>query len=240
MQAVVDTFGVGGAGLPGGFDSLAGSRKLGFADLRWSTAGKPRQVASIADAERITGMSVRGVPASLPAGVGAPSSILVEPQLTATITFGPAAGRPLAGTSLTVSAGPAVLVEYGGQIGDASALAGLPVLATIAMERPTLSSSTSSASVARLSAFLLSRTNVPDGLAQVIRLAGNGGTVLPVPLPAGAGVSQVDVDGSPGLLVTDGAGDAAGILWEGRNGMIQAALGLLDQEDILNVANQLG
>ena len=42
------------------------------------------------------------------------------------------------------------------------------------------------------------------------------------------------------ILVTDSSLGASGVIWEGRDGLVQAAAGLLDSKDILNVASQLG
>ncbi len=53
-------------------------------------------------------------------------------------------------------------------------------------------------------------------------------------------MSQVDVNGSPGILVSEASGAASGVIWQDRAGIVRVALGLLDQEDVLSVANQLG
>ncbi len=233
IQALADVGGIeGGSGVLGGFDASSGSRTLPFGVLRWSSAGPALRVSSIAAAEHATGLDLP-VPTVLPAGVGNPTSILVQPQVTATIRFGSAAGV-LAGKTLTVTAGPAVLVEYGAS----TPLLGLPTLATFAMGKPVVSSSDSKA--AQLEAYVLSRPDVPAGLAQEIRLLGDIGTVLPLPTPPGANVSQVDVGGRPGILVTDTSVGASGVIWEDRGGVVRAAVGLLDGKDILDVASQLG
>ncbi len=233
FQAIADAAGLEGSGVIGGFPTPSGSLALPFGALRWSSSGRARSVASIAAANAATGLALR-LPGALPAGVGALQQILVQPEVTATVAFDAGAGATLAGTSLVVTAGPAVLVEYGSSLGSL----GLPSLAVFAMAKPVASST--SATSARLAAFLLSRPGLPVGLAQEIRLLGDLGTSLPVPATSGADVSQVDIAGSPGILVTEASGAATGVIWEDRAGVIHAALGLLDQEDILNVANQLG
>ncbi len=233
IQALADVVGIqGGSGVVGGFDTSSGSRNLPFGVVRWSSDGSTFHVPSIAAAARATGLDL-AVPTALPAGVGNPASILVQPQVTATIRFGAAAGA-LAGRSLTLVAGPAVLVEYGA---STSGL-GLPTLATFAMGRPAVSSTDSPA--AQLEAYVLSRPDVPAGLAQEIRLLGDINSVLPVPTPPGANVTQVDVSGSPAILVTDGSLGASGVIWEDRGGIVHAAVGLLDRKDILDVAGKLG
>ena len=42
------------------------------------------------------------------------------------------------------------------------------------------------------------------------------------------------------VLVTDPNGYASGAIWESRDGVVRAVGGLLDKEDILNVARQIG
>jgi hypothetical protein len=235
IQDVAYVFGIGGSHVLGGFSTPSGEVRLPFGSLRWRSDGRPVDVASIAAARRLTGLPVEPV-SHVPAGVGAPVTVLVQPKVTATITFNAHAGAALAGSSLTVAGGPAVIVEFGAAI---STYGQFPTLATVAMEKPT-AVSTSRAGVSQLAAFLLSRPDVPAALAQEIRLLGDGGGVLPIAPVAGSGVTQVDVHGSPGVLVTEGAGAASGIVWEDHSGVVHAALGLLDQEDIVNVANQLG
>jgi hypothetical protein len=222
FQAIADAAGLEGSGVIGGFPTPSGSLGLPFGVVRWSSTGRARGVASIAAANAATGLALR-LPAALPAGVGALQQVLVQPEVTATIAFDSGAGPTLAGTSLVVTAGPAVLVEYGSSLGSL----GLPSLAVFAKARPVASST-------------VARPGLPVGLAQEIRLLGDLGTSLPVPATSGADVSQVDIAGSPGILVTEGSGAASGAIWEDRAGVIHAALGLLDQEDVLNVANQLG
>ncbi len=233
IQALADVVGIeGGSGVLGGFDTPSGSRQLPFGVLSWSSAGSARRVASIAAAEQETGLHLPS-PTSLPAGVGKPASIMVQPEVTATIRFA-AGAETLAGKSLTVTAGPAVLVEYGAATGAI----GLPTLGTFAMGRPVISPIDSTTD--QLEAYVLSRHGMPAGLMQEIRLLGDLGTVLPVATPPGANVSQVDVGGAPGILVTDASVGASGVIWEDRGGTVLAAVGLLDRKDILDVANQLG
>ncbi len=233
IEALTDIVGMnGGTGILGGFDQPSGSRRLPFGMLRWSSAGAARPVASIVAAEQATGLEVK-VPANLPAGVGSPASILVQPAVTATLQFNSTAGS-LAGTSLTVTAGPAIVVEYGISAGSL----GLPTLATFLMPRPAVKGM--DASSAQLEAYVLSQRDVPVGLAQELRLLGGLGTVLPVPSSSGASVSQVDVDGSSAVLVTDSSVGASAVLWVDQRNLVHGALGLLDQNDLLDVAGQIG
>ena len=233
IQALADVAGIdGGSGILGGFNRSSGSLGLPFGLLRWHSTGTARPVASIAVAKQETGLDLV-MPQALPAGVGNPATILVQPAVTATIQFGVSTAT-LAGRSLTITAGPAVLVEYGASTTGL----GLPTLATFAMARPAVSSADTKAAL--LEAYVLSRPGLPVGLAQEIRLLGGIGTVVPLPVPQGASVTQVDVHGSAGVLVTDSSIGASGVIWDDPSGVIHAAVGLLDQEDILGVANQLG
>jgi hypothetical protein len=50
----------------------------------------------------------------------------------------------------------------------------------------------------------------------------------------------VRVAGWPGVLLADSSNVAAVVVWEDGRGMLHAVAGILDQEDVLNVANQLG
>ncbi len=235
IEALADVTGIGGGSdVLGGFDAASGSLNLPFGELRWQSSGAARPVSSIAEAEQATGLNLR-TPTALPAGVGSASSILVQPQVVATISFGKAAAT-LAGSSLTVTAGPAVLVEYGG----ASLATGLPTLATFTMGRPDVSSPTSASTTSQLEAYVLSRPGLPAGLAQEIRLLGDLGAVVPLPSQDGASVTQVDVDGAPGVLVTDSSIGVSGVIWDDSIGLVHAAVGLLDETDILSVADQLG
>lgn len=232
IKALEDVVGIDKSGVLGGFDKSSGSLSLPFGALVWSSPRPARRVASVSAAEQATGIDLR-VPTALPAGVGNPSTILVQPEVTATIRLDTAAGT-LAGHSLTVTAGPAVLVEYGAS----SSAIGIPTLATFAMGGPRISSA--DAIAAQLEAYVLSRPGLPAGLAQEIRLLGGIGTVVPLPTSQGADLTQVDVNGSPGILITDASIGASGVIWVSRNGVVHAAVGLLDRNDILNVASQLG
>jgi hypothetical protein len=233
IEALADFAGIGKSDVLGGFGSASGSLRLPFGALEWSSQGAAHAVRSIEAAEQATGLRVP-VPRRLPPGVGAPAQVLVQPKVTATLRLGGPGAAALAGKSLTVTAGPAVLVEYGGSITGSE----LPTLATFVMERPSASATTSTA--AQLEAFVLSEPGVPAGFAQEVRLVDRLGTVLPVPTLPGAHLSQVDIDGAPGILVSDTSIGASGVIWQDQAGTVHAAVGLLDEKDLLGVANQLG
>jgi hypothetical protein len=232
LRAIESITGIGASQLSGGLQP-SGSMKLAFGEVSWSTAGGPEQVSSIGRASALAHLAFPA-PATLPAGVGAPSRIVVQPQVTATVRFGQNAGSGVAGSTLEVTAGPAIAVQYGGTSGGAS----LPTLAVAAARRPVAFSTGATAS--QLEAFLLSRPGLPASLVQELRLLGKAGGVLPVPVPSGMWEQLQDIGGVPAVLVTDPSGFASAAIWETRDGVVHAVGGLLDKEDVLSVARQVG
>jgi hypothetical protein len=220
-------------GLGTGQLSASGSRQLTFGEVSWTTAGGPQQVSSIARASAITGLAFP-TPGTLPGGVGAISQIMAQPQVTATIRFSQNAGPGVAGSTLEVTAGPAIAVQYGGATGGSN----LPALAIVAARRPVASSTGATAS--QLETFLLSRPGLPAGLVQELRLLGKPGGVLPIPVPSGMWEQLQDVGGVPAVLITDPSAFASAVIWEGHDGVVHAVGGLLDKGDALNVARQVG
>jgi hypothetical protein len=211
----------------------SGSRQLTFGELSWTTAGQARPVSSIAQASALTHLAY-SAPASLPAGVGPASNIAIQPQVTATLHFNASAGPGVAGSTLEITAGPAIVVQYGSEVGST----GLTTLAVAVMARPAASSTGATAS--QLEAFVLSRPGLPRGLAQELRLLGNPGTTLPVPVPSGMSAQQLKIGGAAGVLVTAPSGVASGVIWESRDGVVHGVGGLLDSQDVLSVARQIG
>jgi hypothetical protein len=232
LQAITDLASLGPAGLAGG-PQPSGSLPLRFGQLSWTTAGSEQQVSSVAQARALTQLAWTA-PASLPAGVGSQASIMVQPQVTATLQFSRSAGQAVGGSTLQITAGPAIAVQYGG----GSGLSGVPTLVIAEMKRPQISSTGATAS--QLEAFLLSQPGMPAGLAQQLRALGNPGTVLPVPVPSGMSQQQVTIGGAPAVLVTDHSGVVSAVVWESRDGVVHGVGGLLDSRDILSVARQVG
>lgn len=228
LQAIESITGIGR--LSGSLQP-SGSTRLAFGDLTWTTAGRAQQVSSLASASAMTHLAFP-TPATLPSGVGAISRIEVEPQVTATVRFSQSAGPAVAGSTLEITVGPAIAVQYGGTSGHS----GLITLAIAATRRPVASSAGATAS--QLEAFLLRQPGVPAGLAQELRLLGS--TTLPVPVPSGMWELQEHIGGAPAVLVTDPDGFASGVIWESRDGVVHAVGGLLDREDVLSVAGQIG
>jgi hypothetical protein len=228
LRAIENVTGIGTGQL-----SSSGSRQLTFGEVSWSTAGGPQRVSSIARASAITGLAFP-TPGTLPGGVGAISQIMAQPQVTATIRFSQNAGPGVAGSTLEVTAGPAIAVQYGGTTGGSD----LPTLALVAARRPVASSTGATAS--QLETFLLSRPGLPASLVQELRLLGKPGGILPVPVPSGMWEQLQDVGGVPAVLITDPSAFASAVIWESRDGVVHAVGGLLDKEDALGVARQVG
>jgi hypothetical protein len=229
LQAIAAVAGVGDSPALGGFTTPAGSSTLRFGTLTWSSS-PPAPATSLALATAQAGFPVH-LPSHLPAGVGAVSQLMVQPRLTATVTFNSSAAT-LTGSSVTVDAGPAVLAQY-----PAAGDSGVPALAVATMRRPTAQST--GASLDQIEAFLLAQPGIPPQLTEEIRLLGNLTTTLPVPVPSGASVRSVRIAGWPGVLVADGSNAAAGVIWEDGQGLLHAVVGILDPQDVLNVARQL-
>lgn len=233
LQALSDLAGLGHSSALGGFTGGSGSRQLPFGTLSWNGGGKGQHVASLSDAEAATGLSL-ALPKTLPAGVGSSRSFVIEPTVHATIAWGAGAGSALDGSTLNITLGPAIFVRYGGSSGGGDA----PTLAIMTMERPMATST--GATTGQLEAFLLSQPSVPPDLAQEVRLLGDLASTLPVPTPPGAVETSTQIAGSPAVLLTDSSGAMSGVIWEDQQGLVHTVAGLLDKEDVLNVANQVG
>jgi hypothetical protein len=211
----------------------SGSRQLAFGDLSWSTSGQPQQVSSIAAARALTHLALPA-PATLPSGVGAASTVMVQPQVTVTVHFSQRAGSGVGGSTLQITGGPAIAVQYGGWSGGGN----VTTLAIVAAQRPLATSTGASAS--QLETFLLTQAGLPSGLTEELRLLGNPSSVLPVPVPSGMRLLKTQVGGAQALLLTDPTAFASGVIWESHAGVVYGVGGLLDREDVLNVARQVG
>ncbi|HEX3490871.1 MAG TPA: hypothetical protein VHU92_16100 [Streptosporangiaceae bacterium] len=235
LRAVSNVLGLGNGPGPGSLSNGNGNgtQPLRFGTLRWSSSGQPGQVSSVARATAQTHLAFRA-PARLPAGVGSLAAVLVQPQATATITFSKGIAAPVGGTRLTVTAGPAMMVQYGGQLGGGK----VPTLGILTMRRPVATST--GATTSQLENYLLSRRGMPADLARQVRLLGNLGSVLPIPVPPGATATHLRVHGAPAVLLSFASGAASAVIWESHDGTVHAVAGLLNTQDVLNVARQIG
>jgi hypothetical protein len=231
MQAIAALVGMGDNHVLGGFVTPNGSSVARFGGIRWSSSGAAHPVASVAQASAEAGYPV-SLPAQRPAGVGPVQQLIVQPRVRATMTFDSAAAS-LAGSSVTLQAGPAVFADYAGASGT-----DVPTLGVAVMPRPTAVST--GASLSRIEAFVLGQPGIPPQLAEEVRLLGDLRTTLPVPVPPGVSVRSVEIAGWPGVLLADPSNAAAGVVWEDGRGMLHIVAGILDSQDVLNVARQLG
>jgi hypothetical protein len=231
LRAIQSISGIGTGQLSGDLPA-SGSRQLAFGELSWTTASPPVQVSSIAQASALAQIAFP-IPAALPPGVGAPTRIMVQPQVTATIRFSQSAGPGIAGSTLQVTGGPGIAVQYGSTSGNTR----LVTLAIVAARRPVASSAGATAS--QLETFLLSRPGMPAALADEIRELGKPGAVLPVPVPSGMWEQLEHIGGAPAVLLTEPDAFASGVIWEDRDGIVRGVGGLLDSEDVLGVAHQI-
>ncbi len=230
LRAIAAVAGLGNSNSVGGFTRPVGSSRLRFGTITWSS-GAAQPASSRAQATAAAGFAVP-LPAHVPSGVGAIQQFIVQPRVRATVTFNSKAAS-LAGSSVAIDAGPAVFAQYG-----AASDPGVPTLAVASMRSPRARSTR--ASLSQIEAFLLDQPGIPPQLAEEIRLLGDLRTTLPVPVPAGASVRAVKVAGWPGVLLADSSNAAAGIVWEDGRGLLHVVAGILDSQDVLNVANQLG
>src|SRR5580700_2087700 len=138
LRAIENITGVGR--LPSNLQP-SGSMRLSFGELSWSTAGRPQQVSSLATATAMTHLAFP-TPATLPSGVGAMSSVEVQPLVTVTVRFSQSAGPAVAGSTLEITVGPAIAVQYGGTSGHGNVI----TLAIVAARRPVASSTGATAS----------------------------------------------------------------------------------------------
>jgi hypothetical protein len=230
LSAITSFMGLGDSRLLGGFPTATGATTARFGTITWhSSTAYP--ASSLAQAAAVARFRVP-LPTNLPTGVGAVQQFMIQPRVRATVTFNSTAGS-LDGSSVTLDAGPAVLATY-----TSSGGANLPTLVVATMPRPTAVSS--GASAGQIEAFLLRAPGIPPQLAEEVRLLGDLRTTLPIPVPSGASVRSVQIDGWPGVLVADPSGVVAGVIWEDGSGMLHLVAGLLDSQDVLNVAKQLG
>lgn len=182
------------------------------------------------------------------AGVGG-SSVVLNAGPAVLVEYGSSTGiasitgsAPGIGSSFKASKGSAATTSNGSASTNGpttgNSLGGFPTLGILTMPRPTAVSS--GATTSEIESYLLAQPGVPSELAEEIRLLGDVGTTLPIPVPPGASVRSVQISGSPGVLVADASNAVAGVVWENGSGMLHVVAGLLDQQDILNVAEQLG
>ena len=227
-----------------------------YGDFKWSQQPSPQIGITKAQAEAAAGFKAPTAK-TLPAGVTSSTDITYASmnQVTATFTFNAAKAQAAAsakgetlpampagmdGSTLTFTAGPAILELYGDLNTKQPADAGqaqLPPLVIASSKAPVVKSSGVSAK--ELEDYLLKQPGITPGLAADIKAIGNPSTTLVIPVPIQYATStQVRVQGVQGVALGDNTGIGAAVIWI-KNGNVYLVGGSLKQSDALAVANSL-
>jgi hypothetical protein len=221
---------------------------------QWTKQPQTHEVATAAEATSLTGLQVP-VPSKLPASVPT-GSIRYEAvdQGSASFTFSAAKAREAAakqgkqlpamppnidGSTLYVTAGPAVAAVYGSPGTGTADTQNLPALVVAVSKAPVVSST--GVSVDELENYLLQQPGVSPELAQAIRAIGKPSTgVVPVPIPVQQFNSrQAQVQGVSALVIGDRTGIGSGVLWQ-KNDKVYAVAGPLRDDEVVSIADSLG
>lgn len=228
-------------------DVAAVARLRALGSVTGSTQPTLVPAASLGAAEAATGVSLR-LPRALPQGVTGIPAVERVPAWSVTFTFDLARARALArrlgttlsrlpagldGATMVEHAGPGVVVEYGTTAAP-SLLGGVPTLALAAVRAPTVDAT--GVSLGELRTVLLRLPGLSPALRQAIRAFARPATTLPIPVPAGLLQSRrVAVDGRPGVLLSDGSGVVAAVIWE-ADGLVHGVGGTLLPATVLALA----
>jgi hypothetical protein len=172
--------------------------------------GSVLEVATGAGALEVWGIT-------LPGGPGGPGGLL-----------GHSSSRADAGPSGGTTAGPA-------SAGSRPVASELPQLAVAEVQGPTVSSS--GADLTTLESYLLSQPGISAELAAQIRAIADPSSTLPIPVPAGAASSTVDLNGHAAVVLSAGS-EGSAVIWA-ENGRLFAVLGQANASDLLDVARQI-
>jgi hypothetical protein len=172
--------------------------------------GSVLEVATGAGALEVWGIT-------LPGGPGGPGGLL-----------GHSSSRADAGPSGGTTAGPA-------SAGNRPVASELPQLAVAEVQGPTVSSS--GADLTTLESYLLSQPGISAELAAQIRAIADPSSTLPIPVPAGAASSTVDLNGHAAVVLSAGS-EGSAVIWA-ENGRLFAVLGQANASDLLDVARQI-
>jgi hypothetical protein len=228
-----------------------------YGDFKWSQQPEPQIGVSKADAEKTAGFSAPDVK-SLPADVtSANITYAATQEITGTFTFSAAKAQAAAaaqgktlpampagmdGSTLTLTAGPAIIEIYGDlnapkATAESSQIA-LPQLVVAETKAPTVTST--GVTTRQLEDYLLAQPGISPGLASDIKAIGDPSHTLVIPVPVQYATSKnVSVQGVPGVALGDNTGLGSAVVWI-KNGNIFFVGGSLKQDDALSVANNLG
>jgi hypothetical protein len=203
-----------------------------------------REVPDAATAGARTGLVVPRV-AALPRGIGGRPVTRVVGRVTVTFTFSAArtaAAAASAGTTLPppppgldgspvrLGAGPGVAQVW-------SSSAGTPALVVGRAVAPTVSSS--GVPFATVRDHLLSLPGLPARLAAQLRGPAGDGSALPLPVPADrVTTSTAQVGGVEATVLATRDGTLAAVVWV-DTGVLTAVAGVLDPDELLEVARGL-
>lgn len=171
----------------------------------------------------------------------------------------PALPARIDGTTLEVTAGPALVLTYGegsalSQAIDSHAangtrmpegssenlgavMSGLPSLVVVQMKAPHVSTS-GGVSLRELEDAILAMPGVTPELRDAVRAIGDPASTLPIPVPSGATSQTVDVQGVKGISIGDSTGIGSIVVWV-KGGMVYAVAGTLKEADVLSTARSL-
>jgi hypothetical protein len=119
--------------------------------------------------------------------------------------------------------------------GAGTVVSDLPQLAVAEVQGPTVSSS--GADLETLENYLLSQPGISPELAAQIRAIGDPSSTLPIPVPASANSSTVQLNGHL-AVVLDAGSEGSAVIWA-ENGRLFGVLGQVGASDLLNVARQI-
>src|SRR5262249_10497305 len=81
---------------------------------------------------------------------------------------------------------------------------------------------------------------VPAHLGAELRLLNDVGSTLPVPVPSGVDSTSTTVNGSAAVVLSDPSKTVSAVVWEDAQHEVNIVAGLLDERDVLPVAQQIG
>jgi hypothetical protein len=214
-----------------------------------------RDVNGPAQAQALTGIPVR-LPRWVPPAVPRNVRYAAVSRGSASFTFSAAKARAYAssahramppmparldGSTLTLEAGPMVVIAYGAGA-DFKAVRErdderLPPLVIVEAVAPRVTSTRATAR--EIESYLLEMPGVTPALAQQIRAIGDPSTTVPIPVPIDKAFAQdVVVDGARGLAVGDETGVGGGIVWQ-KYGIVYGVGGALPQRQLMEIAQSL-
>jgi anti-sigma factor RsiW len=225
-------------------------------------------VANRAAAAAEAGFPVLSASAGVPAGFDAPV-YGVLPSRTASLTLSaakieayaqtqhlqlPPLPADIAGSTISVTTGPAVATIYGGSLSSlwqqssatakgstqanaTGGLARMPRLVIVQAPVPKVYST--GATAQEMEQYFLSIPGISPQLAAEIKSIGDPASTLPIPVPVNRMTSQnVTVQGVQGLAIADASGIGTAVVWQ-KDGMVYAVAGSVTEAQAIQIAEGL-